>query len=84
MKITAILTDGSELTEEQLCLWALDHVPYFAVPRYIEFRNDLPRTPTSKVRKVQLREEGFTAATWDREAAGISVRRSGVTRPRSG
>jgi crotonobetaine/carnitine-CoA ligase len=83
MKITAILTDNSQLTEERLCLWALDHVPYFAVPRYIEFRKDLPKTPTSKVRKVQLREEGLTADTWDREAAGISVRRSGVSRPSS-
>lgn len=75
MKITAVLTPGSTLTEEQLCRWALDKVPYFAVPRYFEFRDTLPRTPTSKVMKFQLRDEGATSGTWDREAAGITVRR---------
>jgi crotonobetaine/carnitine-CoA ligase len=75
LKITAVLRDGASLTEEELCLWALDHVPHFAVPRYIEFRDDLPRTPTNKVQKFRLREEGVTERTWDREAAGIQVRR---------
>jgi crotonobetaine/carnitine-CoA ligase len=75
MKLTAVRTQGSTLTEEQLCRWALDKVPYFAVPRYIEFRDGLPRTPTSKVMKFQLREEGCPPGTWDREAAGITIRR---------
>jgi crotonobetaine/carnitine-CoA ligase len=75
MKVTAVVIDGARLTEEQLCLWAMDHVPYFAVPRYIEFRSDLPRTATAKVQKFQLRQAGCTPATWDREAAGIVVRR---------
>lgn len=81
MKVTAVLADGAELTEEQLCMWALDNVPYFAVPRYIEFRADLPRTATSKVQKFQLRQEGCTANTWDRESAGITVRRPTLGRP---
>jgi crotonobetaine/carnitine-CoA ligase len=81
MKVTAVLVDGSVLTEEQLCLWALDHVPYFAVPRYIEFRQDLPRTATSNVQKFQLRQEGWTAATWDRGMAGITVRRPSAGHP---
>jgi crotonobetaine/carnitine-CoA ligase len=45
------------------------------VPRYIELRrNPLPRTPSEKVAKAQLREEGVGAA-WDREAHGYAVRR---------
>lgn len=75
LKITAVLRDGHSLTPEELCTWALDHVPHFAVPRYIEFRSELPRTPTNKIQKFQLRKEGRTAATWDREQAGIRVRR---------
>jgi crotonobetaine/carnitine-CoA ligase len=75
MKLTAVRTGGSRLTEEELCRWALDKVPYFAVPRFIEFRDGLPRTPTSKVMKFQLRNEGCPPGTWDREAAGITVRR---------
>jgi crotonobetaine/carnitine-CoA ligase len=45
-------------------------MPSFAVPRYVEFMEALPRTPTEKVRKAQLRERGLTPATWEREAAG--------------
>jgi len=45
------------------------------VPRYIEFRGQLPKNPTGRVLKYQLRDEGCTPTTWDREEAGIIVRR---------
>jgi crotonobetaine/carnitine-CoA ligase len=45
------------------------------VPRYILFVDSLPKTPTERVQKVKLREEGITADTFDGEAAGIAVRR---------
>jgi carnitine-CoA ligase len=52
----------------------LDHcqprLAYFAVPRYVEFVNELPMTENGKVRKRVLRERGVTASAWDREAAG--------------
>jgi len=38
----------------------------FAVPRYIRVVNTLPKTPTGKIRKVALREEGVTTDTHDR------------------
>ena len=47
-------------------------MPYFAVPRYVEFADDLPRTPSGKVQKHKLREQGVTGS-WDREAAGIRL-----------
>jgi len=75
IKVTAVLREGALLTEQELCLWTLDNLPHFAVPRYIEFRRELPKNPTGRVLKYQLREEGCTAATWDREEAGIVVRR---------
>jgi len=59
--------------EEQLFRWRVDALPYFAIPRYIEFRDQLPRSPVSRVLKRELlRDEGVTAATWDAEAAGIT------------
>ena len=67
VKVTAVLKDDVELSEQALCEWCLDKVPYFAVPRYIEFRKDLPRNPTGKVLKYQLRDEACTEATWDSE-----------------
>jgi crotonobetaine/carnitine-CoA ligase len=52
-----------------------ERMPYFMVPRYIRFVSELPKTPTERVQKVKLREEGITADTFDREAAGITVKR---------
>lgn len=75
LKVTITLKAGTELTEKALCLWALDQLPYYAVPRYIEFRKELPRSPVGKVQKFELRDEGVTAATWDRESAGIVMKK---------
>jgi crotonobetaine/carnitine-CoA ligase len=75
VKVTAVLASGASLTEEELCRWAVDQVPYFAVPRYIEFRGDLPRNPVGRVLKYQLRDEGVTPDTWDREKAGFTFER---------
>jgi len=75
VKITVVLQDGSDLTEEQLCRWVAERVPFFAIPRYVEFRADLPRNPVGRVLKYQLRDEGVTEHTWDREAAGVTFER---------
>ena len=45
------------------------------VPRYVELAGELPRTPTQKVVKRLLRDAGVGAGVWDREAAGIVLRR---------
>lgn len=49
-------------------------LPHFMVPRYLRYLDALPRTPTGKLQKMQLRNEGVTSATWDRRAAGVSLR----------
>ena len=43
-------------------------LPHFAVPRYIDVVDELPRTENGKVQKFRLRERGVTADTWDRGA----------------
>jgi carnitine-CoA ligase len=48
---------------------------YFMVPRYVRMLPELPKTPSFKVLKAQLRGEGITPDTWDRERAGIVIRR---------
>ena len=75
VKVTAALQEGADLTEEELCRWVAERVPYFAIPRYIEFRADLPRNPVGRVLKYELREDGITPDTWDRDAAGIEFER---------
>ncbi len=71
LKITATLKEDASITEEELFRWCIDQLPYFALPRYVEFRSELPRSPVGRVLKRDLRDEGVTATTWDAEAAGI-------------
>lgn len=73
VKVTAVLAPGATLSEEALFHWCSDKVPYYALPRYIEFRASLPKNPQGRVLKYQLRDEGRTAATWDLEETEIQV-----------
>ena len=41
VKATIVLKDGAGITEEDICVWAIDRLPYFTIPRYFEFRSDL-------------------------------------------
>lgn len=75
LKITAVLHPGAGIGHEELCLWSIERLPYFAVPRYIEFRDVLPRNPVGRLLKYQLRDEGRTPATWDREESAIKIPR---------
>jgi crotonobetaine/carnitine-CoA ligase len=72
LKITATVEEGRSITEEELFRWCIDQLPYFALPRYIELRAELPRSPVGRVLKRELRDEGVTATTWDADAAGIT------------
>jgi crotonobetaine/carnitine-CoA ligase len=56
----------------------LPRMAHFMVPRYVRVVEALPRTPTAKIEKVKLRAEGLTTDTWDREAAGIVVKREKI------
>jgi carnitine-CoA ligase len=75
LKITATVKEGAELDEESLFRWCIEQLPYFALPRYIEFRAALPRSPVGRVLKRDLRDEGVTPSTWDAEKAGIEYER---------
>jgi crotonobetaine/carnitine-CoA ligase len=74
LKVTATLAEGAVLTEEELFRWCVDRLPYFALPRYVEFRASLPRSPVGRVLKRELRAEGPGQA-WDAEAAGVEYER---------
>jgi len=65
---------GSTLDEETLTGFCAPHLPYFAVPRFIEFVDELPSTESGKVQKFKLRERGVSPRTWDREVAGLRLK----------
>jgi len=75
VKIVVVLKMGEKLAPEALLDFCQERMPYFAVPRYVEFVESLPKTPTDRVQKNRLREAGITAHTWDSEKAGYKVKR---------
>jgi crotonobetaine/carnitine-CoA ligase len=66
---------GRSVDPATLVHFLTTRLAYFMVPRYVRTLADLPKTPSSKVLKAQLRGDGITADTWDREKAGIVIRR---------
>ena len=67
--------EGAALDPVELVRFCEPRMAYFAVPRYLEFMAALPSTENGKVQKFKLRERGITPQTWDREAAGIQLKR---------
>ena len=59
----------------ELIAFLMPRMAHFMVPRYVRIVPTLPKTPTQKVQKHLLRSEGITADTWDREKAGIRLKR---------
>lgn len=71
VKLWVVLRPGASLEPAELVAFCTERLPRSMVPRYVEFIDALPRTPTDKVAKYRLRAEGdhgLTSATWDREA----------------
>ena len=67
---------GATVKPEEVVYWCADHLAYFKVPRYWEVRDELPRTPSLRVRKDVLRQEreDLIEGCYDLEAAGIRLR----------
>jgi crotonobetaine/carnitine-CoA ligase len=70
-----VLKEGASASEEEMVRYCEGKMSYFAIPRFVEFVDTLPRTENGKVQKFKLRERGRTDATWDREKAGVVLKR---------
>ncbi len=79
VKVCIVLKPGEKMTPEEFMDWCQDNLPYFWIPRFVEFRDSLPKTPTGRVEKYKLREEGVTPNTWDREKAGYKIKKTKPT-----
>ncbi|RIK95355.1 MAG: ATP-dependent acyl-CoA ligase [Proteobacteria bacterium] len=67
---------GKTVTPEELIQFCEQRMAYFMVPRYVRIMDELPKTPTQRIQKYRLREEGVTSDTWDR--GHISKRKKNV------
>lgn len=75
IKACLVLAGGEDITPEAFFEFCRRELPYFAIPRYVEIMDELPKTATFRVRKHILRDRGITPDTWDLEALGLRVAR---------
>lgn len=66
---------GHSIDLPDLVAFLTPRLAHFMVPRYFRILDDLPRTPTEKVQKHLLRADGVTGDAWDREKAGIVLKK---------
>lgn len=74
IKVVVVPRPDEQVDPAELTQFLVERLPYFMVPRYVQLTDELPRTPTHKVIKHLLREAPGSDV-WDREAAGIVLRR---------
>ncbi|MFL6090152.1 MAG: AMP-binding protein [Aeromicrobium sp.] len=67
LKLCVQPVPGQAVDPLELCKFIDQNAPYFFVPRYVEFLDELPMTPTNKVQKFLLREKGNGPDVWDRD-----------------
>ncbi len=65
MNHTVVPRPGATIDPAGLLAFCAERAARHMVPRYVDVVDDLPRTPTEKVRKELLRERGVTASTFD-------------------
>lgn len=74
VKTFVVLREGCNFEPADLIKYLIPKMPHFMIPRYVEVVPELPKTQTMRVKKYEMREKGNSAATWDREAAGIAIK----------
>ena len=70
VKVAVVLRPGAALHPSELIARCEGEMASYAVPRYVEYRSELPKTATHRVRYAALNDEGITQETWDRDEQG--------------
>ena len=74
--VAVVTRPEAEITPEELLGFCSGKMPHFAVPRFVRFVDELPKSHAQRILKQELKAEGVAApGVWDRESAGYEVRR---------
>jgi len=76
--VVVAAVEGMEIVPEDLYRFLEPRMAHFMLPRYIRIVDELPKTPTQKVQKHLLKDDGVTADSWDVEVAGIKTKRQKI------
>lgn len=73
VKAIVVLAAAVTLTAREVIVHCLAHLEDFMVPRQVEFRDELPKTTTGKIRRnaLQAEAEGRSFADDEKDPAGI-------------
>jgi crotonobetaine/carnitine-CoA ligase len=67
VKVCLVLDRGQSLDHAAFIGYCERKLPRYAVPRYVEVLERLPRNQTGRVVKGELKDRGITPETWDRQ-----------------
>jgi crotonobetaine/carnitine-CoA ligase len=70
-----VLKPDCQLSEIELIDYCVSRMAHFAVPRFVRWVPELPKTPSQRIQKYKLREQAITADTWDRDKSGYVIQR---------
>ena len=76
IKVCVVLADSESISPAEMFDFFKHHLPYFAIPRYVEIVDELPKNAVARVMKHVLRQRPMTYAVWDFDALGFTVARS--------
>ncbi|MEP3437498.1 MAG: AMP-binding protein [Hoeflea sp.] len=74
IKLCILCRPGARFDPHDIMIHLARELPHHMVPRYLEEIEEMPRTPTQKIRKEILRKAGAGSSAWDRKAAGVDLR----------
>ncbi|MFW6773908.1 AMP-binding protein [Nocardioides sp. CPCC 205120] len=67
-EVLAVVVASEPVEAAEVLEWCRGRIPAFAIPRYVRVVETLPKTPSEKVRKAALRQDGITPDTYDSTA----------------
>lgn len=72
VKAYLVLNSDEDLSYEEIVIFCEKNMAAFKIPRYFEFKDSLPKTPSERVQKQKLIEEkdDLTRGSYDRLATG--------------
>ncbi len=76
VKLVVVPRPGERPTPEEILDFCRGRTARYAIPRYVEFVEELPKGETQRIQYGVLKQRGVTPGTWDREAAGYRVERA--------
>ena len=74
VKIAIVMKPGMQIDPQSIIEFLIPRMPRFAIPRYIEQIEELPKTQaTQRIQKAEIRATGVGDHCWDRVAAGVKL-----------